>query len=102
MTGSPRKADVAMTDATHLKAQRTTSSMELKEKQRGRMVGRTEGGLNSKLHAVADTMVRPVRLLLSPAMSATTLARGHFLRLCLLPNGCSRIAVVMPTGSERD
>ena len=51
-----------MIDATHLKAHRTACSMGLKEKGRGRLIGRTKGGLNSKLHAVTDAMGRPVRL----------------------------------------
>ena len=54
-----------MIDATHLKAHRTASSMGLKKKGRGRLIGRTKGGLNSKLHAVTDDMGRPVRLLLA-------------------------------------
>ncbi len=54
-----------MIDATHLKAHRTASSMGLKNNGRGRLIGRTKGGLNSKLHAVTDDMGRPVRLLLT-------------------------------------
>ena len=54
--------DQLMIDATHLKAHRTASSMGLKKKGRGRLIGRTQGGLNSKLHAVTDDMGRPVRL----------------------------------------
>lgn len=54
-----------MIDATHLKAHRTASSMGLKEKGLGRLIGRTKGGLNSKLHAVTDDLGRPVRLFLT-------------------------------------
>ncbi|WP_370639762.1 IS5 family transposase [Asticcacaulis sp. AND118] len=51
-------------DATHLKAHRTAASLP---KKRGfpRLLGRTKGGLNSKLHAVTDPRGRPIRLLLT-------------------------------------
>ncbi len=48
-----------MIDATHLKAHRV-------EPQKGdddpRLIGRTKGGMNSKLHAVGDGEGRPIRL----------------------------------------
>ena len=53
-----------MIDATHLKAHRTASSLGLK-RGRGRLIGRTKGGLNSKLHAVTDALGRPIRMFLS-------------------------------------
>ncbi len=33
--------------------------------QKGRLIGRTKGGLNTKLHAVTDADGRPIRLFLS-------------------------------------
>ncbi|WP_264813145.1 IS5 family transposase, partial [Acetobacter oeni] len=50
-----------MIDATHLKAHRTAASL-LKKGLFPRHIGRTKGGLNSKLHAVCDGQGRPVRL----------------------------------------
>ncbi|MFT8655142.1 MAG: IS5 family transposase [Acetobacter papayae] len=50
-----------MIDATHLKAHRTAASL-LKKGLFPRHIGRTKGGLNSKLHAVCDSEGRPVRL----------------------------------------
>ncbi|WP_148425032.1 IS5 family transposase [Komagataeibacter europaeus] len=50
-----------MIDATHLKAHRTSASL-LKKGVFPRHIGRTKGGLNSKLHAVCDGLGRPVRL----------------------------------------
>jgi transposase len=45
-----------MIDATHLKAHRTATSLRSKEggadDLRGRLIGRTKGGMNTKLHAV--------------------------------------------------
>ncbi|MEM9429238.1 MAG: IS5 family transposase [Pseudomonadota bacterium] len=56
-------ADTVMIDATHLKAHRTAASG-----QKGaapRRIGRTKGGLNSKLHAVCDGDGKPLILLLT-------------------------------------
>ncbi|MBS0994397.1 IS5 family transposase [Gluconobacter cerinus] len=53
-----------MIDATHLKAHRTAASL-LKKGLFPRYIGRTKGGLNSKLHAVCDSQGRPVRLYLT-------------------------------------
>ena len=46
-----------MIDSTHLKAHRMVASLP-------RLIGRTKGGLNSKLHAVCDGHGRPLLLLL--------------------------------------
>ncbi|WP_425992824.1 IS5 family transposase [Brevundimonas sp. TWP2-3-2] len=53
-----------MIDATHLKAHRTAASL-LKKGLFPRRIGRTKGGLNSKLHAVCDGQGRPLVLLRS-------------------------------------
>ncbi len=47
-----------MMDATYLKAHRTASSLRLKRGS-GRLIGRTKGGMNTKLHAVSDAQGRP-------------------------------------------
>ncbi|UCD68953.1 MAG: IS5 family transposase [Betaproteobacteria bacterium] len=54
-----------MIDATHRKTHRTASSMGLKKGGRGRLIGRTKGGMNSKLHSVTDALGRPITLFLS-------------------------------------
>lgn len=51
-----------MIDATYLKAHRTASNRRLKKGCGGRLIGRTKGGMNTKLHAVTDTQGRPIRL----------------------------------------
>lgn len=51
-------------DATYLKAHRTASSLGLK-RGRGRLIGPTKGGMNTKLHAVTDTSGRPIRLFIT-------------------------------------
>ncbi|WP_319544250.1 IS5 family transposase [Ruegeria conchae] len=54
-----------MIDATYLKAHRTASSLRFEKGGRGRLIGRTKGGMNTKLHAVTDSLGRPIRFLLS-------------------------------------
>ncbi|MDA9823872.1 IS5 family transposase [Paracoccaceae bacterium] len=51
-------------DATYLKAHRTASSLG-KKGGRGRLIGRTKGGMNTKLHAVTDTIGRPIRFFMT-------------------------------------
>ena len=48
----------AMIDATYLKAHRTATSLAVKKGGRGRLIGRTKGGMNTKLHAVTDSVGR--------------------------------------------
>lgn len=50
----------AMIDATYLKAHRTASSLRVKRGDLGRLIGRTKGGMNTKLHAIADANGRPL------------------------------------------
>ncbi|WP_312893153.1 IS5 family transposase [Ancylobacter sonchi] len=47
-----------MIDATRLKAHRTVSSLRVKGRI-GRLIGRTKGGMNTKLHALTDVNGRP-------------------------------------------
>ena len=54
-----------MIDATYLKAHRTASSLRAKKRGRGRQIGRTKGGMNTKLHAVTDAKGRPIRFFMS-------------------------------------
>ena len=64
-----------MIDATYLKAHRTASSLCVKKRGRGRQIGRTKGGMNTKLHAVADARGGQSGSSCRPARSATTLAQ---------------------------
>ncbi|MEM8571543.1 MAG: IS5 family transposase [Pseudomonadota bacterium] len=59
------ETDTLMIDATHLKTHRTATSMRPKKGGLGRLIGRTKGGMNSKLHAVTDTLGRPLRMFLT-------------------------------------
>jgi hypothetical protein len=48
-----------MIDATYLKAHHTASSLRV-ERDIGRLIGRTKGDMNTKLHAVTDANGRPL------------------------------------------
>jgi len=52
-------------DATHVKAYRTAPGLSVKIVGRGRLTSRTNGGMNTKLHAVANAAGRPVRLFIT-------------------------------------
>ena len=55
-----------MIDATHLKAHRTAASLRCQLGTRHRrLIGRTKGGLNTKLHALTDAKGRPIRMYLN-------------------------------------
>ncbi|PKP70551.1 MAG: IS5/IS1182 family transposase [Alphaproteobacteria bacterium HGW-Alphaproteobacteria-5] len=64
LAGQAGEPDAIMIDATHLKAHRTSASL-FKRGAVPRRIGRTKGGLNSKLHAVCDGLGRPIILLLT-------------------------------------
>lgn len=50
-----------MSDAAHLKAHRAATGLRAKRggDRRGRLIGRTRGGVNTQLHAVAGADGRP-------------------------------------------
>ena len=54
------KGKTVMIDAAYLKAHRTASNLAVKKGRRGRLIGRTQGGMNTKLHAVCDSRGRPL------------------------------------------
>ncbi|MEQ3669519.1 MAG: IS5 family transposase, partial [Pseudophaeobacter sp.] len=51
-----------MIDSTYLKAHRTATSKGVKKGGRGLLIGRTKGGMNTKLHAICDREGRPLNL----------------------------------------
>ena len=52
-------------DATYLKTHRTASSLRIKKGGKGRLIGLTKGGMNTKLHVITDTSGRPIRLFIT-------------------------------------
>ncbi|MFD2032722.1 IS5 family transposase [Ancylobacter dichloromethanicus] len=65
LAGEGPRPERIMIDATHLKAHRTAASLLLKKGDVPRRIGRTKGGLNSKLHTVCDGEGRPIIMVLS-------------------------------------
>jgi transposase len=77
---------VLMIDTMRLKVHRTAS----KRKASPRQIGRTRGGLGSKIHAICDASGRPVRLPLTTGnVSGIVGGQGTDERLtgCGLPTG---------------
>ncbi len=54
-----------MIDAIYLKANRTASSLRVCIGDLGRLIGRTKGGMNTKLHAVAHANGRPLNFFMT-------------------------------------
>lgn len=44
--------------------------------RRGRLIGRTKGGMNTKLHAICDSRGRPLSLFFTAAKAATSLYKA--------------------------
>jgi hypothetical protein len=61
-------------DATCPKAQRMVSPLPARkggpDDQRGRLIGRTKGGRNSKLHAVTDAKGRPLKFFMTAGQAS--------------------------------
>ncbi|HEX9448262.1 MAG TPA: IS5 family transposase [Dongiaceae bacterium] len=83
------KREQLMIDATYLKAHRTAARL-LKKGDILRRIGRTKGGLNSKLHAVCDVQGRPLIMLLSEGQMSDY--RSAALMLQALPNAKELLA----------
>jgi transposase len=89
LAGKAGMPERLMIDATHLKAHRTAASLQQKRAV-PRCLGRTKGGLNSKLHAVCDGSGKPVALLLSEGQMSDY--KGAALRLDSLPKATELLA----------
>lgn len=95
------KPDQLLIDATHLKAHRTAASL-LKKGALPRRIGRTKGGLDSKLHAVWDGQGRPLIMLLSEGQMSDY--KGAALMIDALPKAKALLGdrgYGAPTGSGR-
>src|ERR1700761_9491451 len=62
LAGNGRSADMQMIDSTHVKAHRSAAGGKGEKKQ---AVGRSRGGRNTKIHALADAKGRLIAILLS-------------------------------------
>uniref|UniRef100_UPI003CF4BF2A IS5 family transposase n=1 Tax=Brevundimonas sp. TWP2-3-4b1 TaxID=2804580 RepID=UPI003CF4BF2A len=65
LSGAQSERRTVMIDATYLKAHRTVSSLGVKKGGLGRLIGRTKGGMNTKLFAVTDANGRPISLFMT-------------------------------------
>jgi len=83
------KPDRLMIDATQLKAHQTAASL-LKKGALSRRIGRTKGGLNSKLHTVSDGKGRPSIILLSEGQMSDY--KGAALMIDALPRAKALLA----------
>ncbi len=83
-------------NSTHLKAQRTAAS--LLEKGAPRCIGRTKGGLNSKLHAVCDGHCRPVVMMLNERQ--TNDHKGAALLLPVFPPASELLVIADTTATD--
>lgn len=69
-----------MIDATYLKAHRTALSPGGEKGGRGRAIGRTKSGLNTKLHAVADAKGRPLKFFMTAGQVSDDMGAAALLR----------------------
>jgi len=69
-------------------------------RNRKQSMGRSRGGLTSKIHAVVDTNGLPVRLALTAGKAHDNRLAGKLLSRLKAGQCCWQIATTMPTGSE--
>ncbi|MBL7238163.1 MAG: IS5 family transposase, partial [Komagataeibacter hansenii] len=60
LSAAKAEPQTVMIDATYLKAHRTASGLLVKKGDPGHLIGRTKGGMNTRLHAVTDHNGRPL------------------------------------------
>jgi len=94
--GCKGQPDRLMIDAPHLKVHRTAASLPRKEAVPCR-IGRTKGGLNSKLHAACDSQGRPLVLLLPESQM-----NGHKGAVLMLPSLQPAKALLGDKGYDSD
>ena len=63
LAGCGRSADTQMIDSTHVKAHRSAAGGKGGEEKQA--VGRSRGGRNTKIHALADAKARLIAILLT-------------------------------------
>ena len=85
-----------MIDATCLKVHRTASSLCAKKGGRRRQIGRTRGGMNTRLQAVTDAKGRPIRFFRSAGQVSDCTGTAVLPGCLPRPSGCSR------TGHDAD
>lgn len=85
-----------MIDATYLKAHCRTSSLRVK-RYLGRLIGRTMGGINTKLHAVGDADGRPLSFFMTAGQISDDILAAALLHDIPKAQGYLAIAAMTPT-----
>ena len=93
--GKPRAAD----DRRHASEGASHRRQPFKKGAVPRRIGRTKGGLNSKLHAVCDGQGRPLVMLLSEGQMSDYKGAALMLPPCRKPRNSSPTRAMTPTGS---
>ena len=83
----------------YLKAHRTASSLRMTAGT-PRLAGRTKGGINTRLHAVADAQGRPISLFVTAGPVRDDSGAAALLRSLPKADGMPADRGVMPIGSE--
>ena len=73
----------------------------LKKGGRGRLIGRTKVGMNTKLHAICDRQGRRLNLFVTAGQVSGLIEAAPFLAPCGTSIGHSRSVAMMPIGSEK-
>jgi transposase len=69
--------------------------------QRGRLIGRTKGGMNTKLHAVTDADGRPIRFFMTAGQVSDYTGAAALLGSLPKATGCWPTGAMTPTGSGK-
>lgn len=89
-----------MIDAIYLKAHRSASNLRVEKMVPDRLIGRTRGGMSTKLNAVTDANGLPISFFTTAGQVSDYSDAAVLLDSWPERNGCSLIAVPMPTGPE--
>ena len=66
---------------------------------RGRLIGRTKGGMNTKLHAICDSHGRPLNLFVTAGQVSDYIGARALLSSLPEVDGCLGTEAMTPTGS---
>jgi predicted oxidoreductase len=66
-----------------------------------RLIGSTKGGMNTKLHAVADANGRPLSFFMTAGQVSDYTGAQRYSMTCRRRSGCLATVATMLTGSER-
>ena len=100
-TGAQGRQARSSDDRCHASESASHRRQPFKKGSVPRRIGRTKGGLNSKLHAVCDGQGRPLIMLLSEGQMSDYKGAALMLERCPRPGACSLTRATTPIGSAR-